>query len=56
MNIRNLFKGIRLERKRYCPKCGVQMQVERIKSNSTSINNSTCLQCPKCKSILFNPK
>lgn len=50
MNIKifNIFK-----RKRYCPKCNVEM--ERVKATKLSIvPKHRTYQCPKCKSFLLS--
>lgn len=55
MNIKNIFRKIfKIKRKRYCPKCGIEMERVIIRSNSEMIDGSSCLQCPQCQSVLFN--
>ena len=43
-------------KKRYCPKCCIPMELTIINSNSKTMNGSTCLQCPQCRSILYKAK
>lgn len=55
MNIKNILGRIfKIKKKRYCPKCGVEMERVTIRSNSETVDGSSCLQCPQCQSILFN--
>jgi len=50
----NLIRNVLACRKRYCPRCCVQMERVKIRSNSNSIAGSkSFLQCPRCKSILM---
>ena len=55
MSIKKLLKLI-FKIKRYCPKCGTQMERITVKSNFEAINGSDeFMQCPNCKSILYTP-
>lgn len=50
----NFIKNVFACRKRYCPKCGVQMHRVKVRSNSEQFaGNKNFLQCPQCKSVLL---
>lgn len=50
----NFLRNILACRKRYCPRCGVQMERVKVKSNSDQFAGSkNFLQCPQCKGILM---
>lgn len=51
MRIKNPFR-----KRRYCPKCSLEMERVKVKSNSEAINGcKSFYQCPECKGILFSP-
>jgi len=50
----NFIKNLLSCKKRYCPKCGIQMERVKVKSNSEQFAGSkNFLQCPQCKGILM---